>query len=66
MVAAYQGIALTAAAAHAVASGVAAGLLATGLVALALSFGTGVRSLWYLRPPAVVAPVPSCIGSVLE
>ena len=65
-VAAYQGIALTAAAAHVVPPGVAGALLAIGLVALALSFGTEVRSLWSLRPPAVVESVPSCIGSVLE
>ncbi|HEX5967007.1 MAG TPA: CDP-alcohol phosphatidyltransferase family protein [Intrasporangium sp.] len=66
VVAAYQGIALTAVAAHALPSGVAAAVLATGLVALAISFGTEVRSLWRLRPPPVMEPVPACIGSVLE
>lgn len=65
-VAVYQGIALTAVAAHVLPSGVAAAVLAAGLVALAVSFGTEVQSLWRLRPPAVVEPVPACIGSVLE
>ena len=65
-VAAYQGIALTAAAAHVLPSAVMVGLLLVGLVALAVSFGTEVQSLWRLRPPAAAEPVPSCIGSVLE
>ena len=65
-VAAYQGIALTAAAAHVLPAEGAAGLLLAGLLALAVSFGTEVQSLWRLRPPAAVEPVPSCIGSVLE
>lgn len=65
-VAAYQGIALTAAAAHVLPAEGAAGLLLAGLLALAVSFGTEVQSLWRLRPPTALEPVPSCIGSVLE
>jgi phosphatidylglycerophosphate synthase len=65
-VAAYQGIALTAVAAHVLPSGVMVGLLLAGLVALAVSFGTEVQSLWRLRPPTAAEPAPSCIGSVLE
>jgi phosphatidylglycerophosphate synthase len=65
-VAAYQGIALTVVASHVLPSGMAAAALAAGLVTLAISFGTEVRSLWQVRPPSVVEPVPACIGSVLE
>ena len=65
-VAAYQGIALTAAAAHVLPSAVAAGLLLAGLTALTVSFGTEVQALWRVRPPVAVEPAPSCIGSVLE
>ena len=65
-VAAYQGIALTAATAEVLPSAVAAGLVLAGLSALAVSFGTEVQSVWRLRPHAVGEPVPSCIGSVLE
>ena len=65
-VAAYQGIALTAAAAHVLPSAVAAGVLLAGLSALTVSFGTEVQAFWRLRPPAAVEPAPSCIGSVLE
>ena len=65
-VAAYQGIALTAAAAHVLPAEVAAGLVLAGLLALALSFGTEVYSLWRLRPSPAAEPAPSCVGSVVE
>lgn len=65
-VAAYQGIALTTASAHLLPVMGVAALVAVGLVALGLSFGTEARSLWRLRAPSSIAPVAPGLSSVLE
>lgn len=66
VVAAYQGIALTAGAGEALAPRVTLAVLVLAAVALATSFGTEVTTLWRIRQTPTIEPVRSAIGMVIE
>lgn len=63
-VAVYQGLALTAGAAHVLPASVVIGVIVAGMGGLALSFATEVWALWQLRPSPPVAQLHSEIGVV--